>query len=90
MVTLAVKDADRAAGLVNVGGLEVQRLLDAEAGPVEHGQQGAIADAGRGAAGARGEQRAHLGLGEDLGGALAHRVGHLSASSVVNPSNRHC
>jgi hypothetical protein len=34
MVTLAVQDADGAAVLVDVGGLEVEGLLDTEAGPV--------------------------------------------------------
>ena len=55
-----MQDADGTACLGDVGGLEVQRLLDAKASPVEDGQQ--LAD---------------LGVGEDLGGALAHRVGHL-------------
>ena len=59
-VALAVQDADGTAGLGNVGGLEVQRLLDAKASPMEGGRQ--VAD---------------LGVGEDLGGALAHRAGYL-------------
>jgi hypothetical protein len=55
-----VQDTDGTAGLGDVGGLEVQCLLDAKASPVEDGQQ--LAD---------------LGVGEDLGGALPHRVGYL-------------
>jgi hypothetical protein len=45
-VALAVQDADGTAGLGDVGGLEVQRLLDAKASPVEDGQQ--LADLGAG------------------------------------------
>lgn len=39
MVALAVQGVDGTAGLGDVGGLEVQRLLDAKASPVEDGQQ---------------------------------------------------
>jgi hypothetical protein len=45
-VALAAQDADGTAGLGDVGGLEVQRLLDAKASPVEDGQQ--LADLGAG------------------------------------------
>jgi hypothetical protein len=41
-----VQDADGIAGLGDVGGLEVQRLLDAKASPVEGGRR--IADLGVG------------------------------------------
>lgn len=41
-----MQDADGTAGLGDVGGLEVQRLLDAKASPVEDGQQ--LADLGVG------------------------------------------
>jgi hypothetical protein len=34
-----VQGADDTAGLGDVGGLEIQRLLDAKASPVEDGQQ---------------------------------------------------
>jgi hypothetical protein len=61
MVAFAVQDADGAAGRVDVGGLEIQGFLDAEAGPVQDRDQRAVPDAGRGPARARGEQRAHLG-----------------------------
>ena len=89
VVAFAVQDADGAAVRVDVGGLEIQGLLDPEAAAVEDGQQCPVPDASGRAAGARAEQRADFGLGEDLGGALALGIGHLGLSSVVNPSNRH-
>jgi hypothetical protein len=54
VIALAVKDADGAAVGVDVGGLEIERLLDPEPRAVEDGQQGAVPDPGRGPPGARG------------------------------------
>jgi len=57
-IALAVQDAGGTAGLGDVGGLEVQRLMDAKASPVEDGQQladlGVGEDLGGGASASRG------------------------------------
>ena len=53
-----MQDADSIAGLGDVGGLEVQRLLDEKTSPVEDGQQladlGVGEDLGGGASASRG------------------------------------
>src|SRR5262249_32924166 len=73
LVPLAVEHAERTAGGVQVLRVERERLRDAEAAPEQHGQQGAVADAGRRAPRAGGAQRLNVGEGQGLGGESAAR-----------------
>jgi len=63
LVALAVQDAQRAVGQVHVGRAKRQGLADPEPGPVHHGNERAVADAGR-----RAQQDADFGLCQRLRG----------------------
>jgi len=65
-VALAVQDADRAAGEVDVRRLERERLPEAEAAPPEAGDERPVADARRSALRAGGEQALDLGPRQGL------------------------
>src|SRR5262249_15839629 len=67
LVPLAVEHAEGAAGAVEILREERQRLRDPQPRAEEHGQQGAVADAGGRAPRAGGAERFHVGESEGLG-----------------------
>jgi len=79
-VALAVQDGDRARLEVDVLRPQRERLADAQPGPVEDDDQGAVTDAGGRTVRASPDQGAHLVGLEDFGGVgLAGVPGRLGA-----------